>query len=85
MLRQSERALVNQFGNNAFTVKDLDSRLTNLDLGRIADFNFSTYFPNGYWEYMNHNLTFDDPESLPKVKHTADFRIKGPSSSHFMA
>ncbi len=64
-----QRALDAQFGKNAFTVKDIPPRLLHLDLSRMADFNFATAMPKGYWEYMNRGVTFDNPKKPPAVIH----------------
>ncbi len=53
----------------------------NLDLSRMVDFNFSTWFPTkvgkGYWEYMNHNWDIFDPKDLPAVKHRLELPSLG--------
>jgi hypothetical protein len=35
----------------------------------MADYNFATWMPKGYWEYMSRFLSFDNPKKPPEVIH----------------
>jgi hypothetical protein len=69
--------IASRFGNKPFTVNDVPWRLLNLDKDRITGFNFATRMPKGYWEYLNHDLTFNDPKKLPAVVHATELPDMG--------
>ena len=67
--RGNGNKIANALGDTAITLK---SSGLHLDLARMADFNFSTWFPSGYWEYMNHHWNSIDPNDCPVLKHKKD-------------
>jgi uncharacterized protein RhaS with RHS repeats len=66
--------IANALGDVAITVKTSGLQL---DLSRMEDFNFSTWFPAGYWEYMNHHWNTIDPNDCPVLKHKEDLPDMG--------
>jgi hypothetical protein len=63
---QDGQKIAKALGTSKITIKSPGLRL---DHDRMGDFNFATWFPAGYWEYMNHHWNTFDPKDLPALKH----------------
>lgn len=77
--------ITQNLGHSAIDIRSNTTFNKAVDLKRLGNFNFSTWFSTsagkGYWEYMNHRWSEEadfQPGDCPRIEHQPELpKLKG--------